>query len=78
MNMKPNNKHVPVAIANSFLGAIENCADKDDAKDLKSVYRAMVQANFRKANELAWGLDTIVRESIPGDVWNFMRANDSF
>lgn len=75
MSKKINEKYVSAAIQNSFLGAIENCADKSDAKDLKGVYKTMVQGDFRKANELAWRLDTIVRDSIPDDVWGFLVKN---
>jgi hypothetical protein len=43
-----------------------------DRKDLREVYNLLRQKEFEKAKEKAYWLDTIVRDQIPEDVYNFM------
>lgn len=45
-----------------------------DRKDLREVYNLLRQKEFDKAKEKAYWLDTIVRDQIPQDVYNFMEG----
>ena len=41
-----------------------------DVRDLQAVYRAILRGDYPKAAELAYQLDTIVRDQIPVRLYN--------
>ena len=45
-------------------------AYKWDVRDLKAVYQAICRGDYAKAAELAYRLDTIVRDQIPVRLYN--------
>lgn len=40
-----------------------------DRKDLRAVLKALKEGNMKKAKDLTWHLDTIVRDVIPNDIY---------
>jgi len=48
-------------------------AYEGDAKDLREVHDLIEAGDYQKAARVAFGLDTIVREQIPGKVWDFLQ-----
>ena len=45
-----------------------------DASDLYAVGTLLKKGQVSQAKTLAWSLDTIVRDEIPDDVWNFLKV----
>ena len=43
---------------------------KQDVRDLQAVYRAIRRGDYAKASQLAYELDTIVRDQIPVRLYN--------
>lgn len=48
-----------------------------DAKDLREIALLLARGEERKAQQKAYNLDTIVRDSIPDHVWEFLNRLDS-
>jgi hypothetical protein len=49
---------------------------KEDAMDLWKVHALMKSGEYRKAKRVASSLDTIVREQIPDEAWDFLESKD--
>lgn len=45
-----------------------------DASDLYAIGTLLKKGQVSQAKNLAWSLDTIVRDEIPDDVWDFLKA----